>query len=204
MATNLTSYVSAVREGRWQQSDVFCFLDYPIGELAGKTLGIVGFGELGQGVAKIAEAFGMKVIVSARVGTAPAGDRLPLNEVLGQADFLSLHCPLTPETENLIDADALELMKPSAFIINTARGALINPEALLAALDSGKIAGAALDVVPTEPPAPNDPLLAAASDKLLITPHSAWGAIETRERLVTQMRENIDAFLAGSPIRTLT
>lgn len=209
LATNLTAYVEAVRGGRWQQSDVFCFLDFPVTELAGKTLGIVGYGELGQGVARVAEAFGMEVLISARPVSAGAdatasSDRVPFHDVLERSDFLSLHCPLTEDTHHLIDAGALSRMKPSACLINTARGALIDPDALLAALAREQIAGAALDVIPVEPPLADDKLVAAASDRLLITPHSAWGALETRRRLVGQTRENIDGFLSGQPVRTLT
>lgn len=206
LSNNLVSYVEAVRAGRWQASDVFCVLDFPIRELAGKKLGIVGYGELGRNVASVATAFGMEVLIAARPGQTTSGTegRVPFDELLGDIDYLSLHCPLTPETENLIDENALGAMKSSAFLINTARGGLVDGRALLDALDSGAIAGAALDVVPTEPPPASDILTNARRDNLLITPHSAWGAIESRRRLIDQTRENIEGFLAGSAPRRLT
>ncbi len=204
LANNLVSYVSAVRGGRWQQSDVFCFLDYPITELAGKRLGIVGYGELGRSVADVARAFGMEVLIASRPGQPAAQGRVSFEDMLRQSDFVSLHCPLTPETEHLIDADALALMKPTACLINTARGALVDSSALIDALEQNRIGGAALDVIPVEPPPADDPLVAAASDRLLITPHSAWGALETRQRLMQQTRENIEGFLRGQPVRCLT
>ena len=204
LANNLVSYVTAVRRGRWQQSDVFCFLDYPITELAGKRLGIVGYGELGRSVADVARAFGMEILIASRPGQPAQPGRVPLEELLRHSDFVSLHCPLTPGTENLIDAEALALMKPNACLINTARGALVDSRALIDALEQNRIAGAALDVVPVEPPPADDPIIASASDRLLITPHSAWGALETRQRLMQQTRENIEAFLSGQPVRCLT
>lgn len=204
LSNNLLRYVEDVRNGRWQQADVFCFLDHRITELAGKRLGIIGYGELGSNVAAVARALGMEVLVSARPGTKPEGDRIAFDELLGRVDYLSLHCPLTEETNQLINAAALARMQPHAFLINTSRGGLVDSDALVAALQDGEIAGAGLDVLPTEPPPADDVLLGARLPNLLITPHSAWGAIETRQRLMEQTRENIESFLAGSPVRELT
>ncbi|HKI75122.1 MAG TPA: NAD(P)-dependent oxidoreductase, partial [Pseudomonadales bacterium] len=206
LANSLVPYVEDVRAGRWQQSKVFCLLDHPITELSGKCLGIVGYGELGSNVARVAAAFGMEVLISARPGANVVGEgRIAFDEILARADYVSLHCPLTPENENLIDADALQKMKPTAALINTARGGLVNSQDLLDALEHGSIGGAAIDVLRKEPPgAEPEPLLSARLPNLLVTPHNAWGARETRQRLVAQMRENIDGFLSGNLLRQVT
>lgn len=202
LSNNLVRYVGDVRAGRWQESKVFCRLDHPITEMSGKTLGIVGFGELGSNVARVAEAFGMTILKSARPGGSGSGDRIRFEDLLPQVDYLSLHCPLTAETENLLNARTLRLMQPHAFVVNTARGALIDSDDLIEALRAGIIAGAAIDVLATEPPVDgDDPLLAAGLPNLLVTPHNAWGARESRERLVEQMRENIESFVRGQPTR---
>jgi glycerate dehydrogenase len=202
LATQLPLYQRDVQQGLWQQGRAFCLLGHPIMELSGKTLGIVGCGELGSQVAKVAEAFGMQVKIAARAGQGPKDyAALPLAELLPQVDILSLHCPLTPDTALLIDQQALALMKPSALLVNTARGGLVDSVALLAALRSGKLAGAAIDVLATEPPTADEPLLQAGLDNLIITPHTAWAALEARQRLVQQMRANIEAFLADKPVR---
>lgn len=202
LSNNLVSYVADVRAGRWQQSNVFCLLDHPITELAGKSLGIVGYGELGSNVAKVASAFGMDILVSARPGTAPTEGRIGFEQVLSQADYVSLHCPLTEQTQGIINQRTLALMKPRAFLINTARGGLVDSSDLVEALQTGVIAGAAIDVLDSEPPTGADePLLQADLPNLIVTPHCAWGAREARARLVTQMRENIDAFLDSTPVR---
>jgi glycerate dehydrogenase len=204
LSTNLLAYMADVRAGRWQESDVFCLLDHPITELSGKTLGIVGHGELGKGVADVARAFGMKVTVAARPGTTATGDRIPLEELLSEVDYLSLHCPLTDDNRHIINERALQLMKPTAFLINTARGGLVDSNALIAALKADTIAGAAVDVLDVEPPLDDETLLRTLLPNLIVTPHNAWGARESRTRLVEQMRENIEAFLAGAPLRALT
>lgn len=201
--TNLLSYRQAVAEGRWQRARQFCFLDYPISEVRGKTLGIVGYGELGQAVARIAEAFGIRVALIRRPG-GPADDRPSLLEILPQLDMLSLHCPLTPVTRNLIDARALALMKPSAFLINAARGGLVDEKALAAALSCGRLAGAAVDVLSTEPPASGNPLLDLQLPNLLVTPHVAWASREARQRIIAQTAENIAAFTTGRPLRMVS
>ncbi len=200
LATQIDRYRQAVAAGAWQEAKVFCLLDFPILELAGKTLGIVGQGTLGSGVGKVAEALGMNVLFSQKIGVPDqTPGRLAFSEVLSAADVLSLHCPLTPETTCLINHDTLAQMKPGALLINTARGGLIDSPALIDALASGSLAGAAIDVLDTEPPSADEPLLAFQHERLLITPHNAWGSLESRQRLVEQMRSNILNFIAGSP-----
>ncbi len=200
--TNLLSYHAAVQAGRWQTASQFCFLDYPIVELKGQTLGIVGYGTLGRGIAEIARAFGMKVVIARRPG-GPADDRPLLEEMLGEVDVLTLHCPLTDQTRNLIDTQALSLMKPTAFLINCARGGIVNEAALVTALQTKKIAGAAVDVLTVEPPKESNPLLEAKLPNLIITPHIAWASTRARQRLIEQTVENIQAFKAVKPIRTV-
>jgi glycerate dehydrogenase len=201
LATRLPDYQAAVARGRWQESGQFCLLDFPIIELAGKTLGVLGHGELGGAVGKLAEALGMRVLVGNLPGRPPRPDRLELDELLPQIDALTLHCPLTEQTRNLIGARELQLMKPSAFIINTARGGLIDEQALADTLRSGHLGGAATDVLISEPPSNDNPLLAADVPRLIVTPHSAWGSREARQRIVGQLRENAEAFFAGTPKR---
>jgi len=202
LATQMPNYLVDVTQGKWQQSRVFGLLGHPIIELSGKTLGIVGSGELGRAVAKLGEAFGMQVLISARPGeTRQAHDRVAFHELLARTDFLSLHCPLTPENRQLMNSETLALLSPESFLINTARGGLVDSKALINAITNGKLAGAALDTLDVEPPLPGDPLISAAAHlpNLLITPHNAWGAIESRQRLVSQVAENISCFLTGAP-----
>ncbi len=201
LATRLPDYQAAVARGRWQESGQFCLLDFPIVELAGKTLGVLGHGELGSAVAKLAEALGMQVLTGNLPGRPPRADRLELDALLPQVDALTLHCPLTEQTRNLIGARELKLMKPSAFVINTARGGLIDEQALADTLRSGHLGGAATDVLISEPPSNDNPLLAADVPRLIVTPHSAWGSREARQRIVGQMAENAEAFFAGTPTR---
>lgn len=193
-----TEYDSAVREGRWQKANQFCMLDYPFVEAAGKTLGIVGYGTLGRRVGDLARAFGMRVLIAQRPG-AEAADavRIPLDRLLEQVDVLSLHCPLTEQTRGLIGRSALSRMKAQAYLINTARGGIVDESALADALRRGQIAGAAVDVLSSEPPSPDHPLLAADIPNLIVTPHVAWGSRESRQRLVNDIADNITAFLAG-------
>lgn len=198
LASRLTEYQAAVKAGRWQTSPQFCLLDFPITELAGKVMGIVGYGELGKSVARMAEAFGMDVRVAARPGTSAPG-RLPLHELLREADVLSLHCPLTPQTRHLIGAHEFGLMKRSALLINTARGGIVDEAALAEALKRGLIAGAGIDVLVVEPPGRGVPLLAADLPQLLVTPHIAWASRESRQRLIAELGENIRCFLSGRP-----
>ena len=189
-----------IRDGAWARSPFFTRLDYPCVELDGKTLGLIGYGDIARNVEGIARGFGMNVIVSGRRGAAEALEgRLPFDDVLRSADVISLHCPLTPETKDLIGARELEMMKPSAFLINTARGGVVNEAALIEALEAGAIAGAGFDVLTVEPPPPEHPLPLAAKklDNLILTPHSAWSTLESRQRLLDGVRENIEAFEAG-------
>ena len=201
--TNLLKYDVAVKAGAWQKASQFCLLDYPINELSGRTIGIVGFGHLGQGVAKIAEAFGMKVLIAQRDISDTRDGRVPLSELLACVDVLSIHCPLTDETTDLIDAAALSLMKPTAFLVNVARGGVVNEQALADALRQGVIAGAATDVLTVEPPTDDNPLLASGVPNLIVTPHSAWGSKEARQRIVNQTVENIRAFSTNSAQRRI-
>lgn len=201
LATNLVRYHNAVQQGRWQKSALFCFLDYPIVELSGKTLGVLGYGELGKEVARLAEALGMKVLVGNLPNRPEHAERLPLHELLPQVDILTLHCPLTEQTQNLIGEAELSLMKPSAFLINTARGGIVNEQALAQALQQGKIAGAATDVLTVEPPKQGNILLDSELPNLIITPHSAWGSVQARQRIVEQLAENAAAFVSGQLMR---
>jgi glycerate dehydrogenase len=207
LASCACSYIGAVKAGAWQKSPVFSLLSYPTMELRGKKLGIVGYGNIGRMVAQMARSFGMEVLVAARPGAPPLpADRPPLDLTLREADFVSLHCPLTPETANLINQQSLSLMKPTAFLINTARGALIDEAALVSALREKRIAAAALDVLTKEPPPADHPLIRAAAelDNLLVTPHAAWSAREARERLLEEVTANIAAFFAGEPRNIVT
>lgn len=201
LATRLPDYQGAVARGRWQESGQFCLLDFPIVELAGKTLGVLGHGELGGAVVKLAEALGMRVLIGNLPGRPPRPDRLELNALLPQVDALTLHCPLTEQTRNLIGTRELQLMKPTAYILNTARGGLIDEQALADTLRQGHLGGAATDVLTSEPPSNDNPLLAADVPRLIVTPHSAWGSREARQRIVGQLSENATAFFAGAPVR---
>lgn len=186
---------AAVASGEWSRSPDFSFWKTPIVELAGLTLGIIGFGRIGRQVAAIARAFGMEVL------TAAARDRPAVLEVFANSDVVSLHCPLTAENERFVDRDLLRRMKPSALLINTARGGLVDEPALRAALEAGEIAGAAVDVVSREPIDPANPLLGAPN--LVITPHLAWTSLSARRRLMAATARNIEAFLAGAPINVV-
>ena len=197
-------YSDLALDGSWAASPQFTLLNLPVRELRGCVLGIVGYGVLGQAVAKICEtALGMRVQVAVRPGTTAVDGmnssvpRLPLHELLACADVLSLHCPLTPATENLLGAAQLALMKSAAIIVNTARGGLIDSAALAQALRARRIGGAAIDVLPQEPPVDGNPLLAAGLPNLLLTPHVAWAARESRQRCLDEMAANIRDFLAG-------
>jgi len=204
LATRLPDYQAAIRDGAWQRASQFCLLDFPIVELEGKTLGILGHGELGSAVARLAEALGMRVLLGALPGRPPRADRLPLAELLPQVDALTLHCPLTEQTRHLIGAAELALMKPQALLVNTARGGLVDEQALADALRAGHLGGAACDVLSEEPPCHGNPLLAADIPRLIITPHNAWGSREARQRIVGQLAENAGAFFAGAPIRVVS
>lgn len=198
LAHNLSNYAADVRAGAWQDAGIFCLLDRPSRQLSAMTLGIVGFGELGKGVARIAGAFGMDVLVAARPGAGSVPDgRVAFDELLARADVISLHCPLTDATRGLFGADQFRRMKSTAMLINTARGALVDSAALAEALQNGDIGGAAIDVLPKEPPVDGDPLLDYEGGNLLLTPHIAWATREARQNAVDELTANVRAFLEG-------
>ncbi len=195
---------AAVHAGEWSRSPHFCFWLTPQLELAGKTIGIVGFGRIGRRVGELAHAFGLRVLAcspSPGPEVAYPVRRVALAELFSLADFVTLHCPQTPATTGMVDRALLARMKPGAYLVNTARGGLINEADLAAALAAGRLAGAALDVVSTEPIAPDNPLLRAPN--LVITPHMAWASLEARRRLMRTTAENIAAFLRGAPINVV-
>lgn len=197
-------HTRTVRDGRWSSSPDFSFADTPLMELAGKTLGIIGPGRIGAAVARMGLAFGMDVIAYSRSGLVPVPEMKPvsLEDVFSQSDVLSFHCPLTPETKHLANAERLAMMKPTAFLINTSRGPLVDEQALAAALNAGKIGGAGLDVLSVEPPPPDNPLLTARNCH--ITPHFAWASTAARKRLMHEVTENVRAFIAGVPRNVVT
>jgi len=196
LSTQLFSYQKLTKSGDWSRSGQFSNLEFPIQELSGKTLGLVGYGSLAKGVEKIALAFGMNIIISQRAGMQDTvADRLPLDELLPQADVVSIHCPLTPETKHLFGAKEFELMKQSALLINTARGGIIDNQALAIALRDKVIAGAGIDVLEQEPPPLDHPLISAKLPNLILTPHIAWAAIEARQRVIDKVAENLQSFL---------
>ncbi len=200
LTTRLPGYQQLIRAGAWQHSTQFCLLDLPIREISGRTMGIVGYGELGRAVARMAEAFGMRVLIAQRPGD-PQGhpERLPLTELLPRVDVLSLHCPLADNTRDLIGERELALMREDALLINTARGGIVDEGALARALRDGRIGGAGIDVLRQEPPAEGNPLLAPDLPNLIVTPHIAWASRESRQRLLDEVAENIRAFTAGRP-----
>jgi glycerate dehydrogenase len=199
LARSLPQYIRAVEHSEWQKSNTFCMLDYPVMELAGRTLGIIGCGELGSAVAAMGQAFDMQVLMAERRGRTVRHGRTPLDEVLAHADIISIHCPLNTNTQNLIGAAELHCMKRDALLINTARGGIINEGDLANALLSGEIGGAALDVLAEEPPHAGNLLLSLDLPNLIITPHIAWASSNSRQRLVDEIAANIQAFLAGEP-----
>ncbi len=203
LSRNLVAYRESVQAGRWQKSEQFCFFDHPIRDLNGATLALVGSGTLGDGVAKLAEAFGMTVLRAERKGAVNCrAGYVPFAEALAAADVVSLHCPLTPETQGLIGEAELRAMKPSALLINTARGGLVDEAALAQALREGWIAGAGFDVLSKEPPADGHPLLAPellALPNFLLTPHVAWASRPAMQALAEQLIDNIEAFVRGEP-----
>ncbi len=196
LSNNLLSYVADVKTGRWAESSTFCLMSHPIRELEGKTLGVVGYGDLGQGVAEMGRAFGMRVLIGQRPGTADKEvQRVSLDELLQNADVISLHCLLSEQTQGLIGERELGLMKPDAIIINTSRGGLIDESALANALREHRIGGAATDVLTVEPPVNGNPLLADDIPNLIVTPHCAWASREARQRLVDLTASNIEQFV---------
>jgi len=202
---HIGSHSDAVKRGDWTKSQDFCFWNYPLIELAGKTMGCIGFGRIGQATARIAQAFGLKVLAYNRSQdpalVSEACQYASLDEVFAKSDFVSLHCPLTPETRNMINKDTIAKMKDGVMVINTSRGPLIAERDLADALESGKVAGAAVDVVSEEPIAADNPLLKAKN--CLITPHIAWAPEESRKRLMDVAVDNLGAFLKGTPINVV-
>jgi glycerate dehydrogenase len=197
LTQHVAEYTTLARDGSWARDEERTVLAHPIRELAGLTLGIVGWGDLGRAAAKAAEAFGMRVLIANRPGGRAAAGRVDLDELLRASDVVSLHCPLTPASHGLIGARELALMKPNALLINTARGGLIDGHALAAALRAGRIGGAGIDVLPHEPPTGGDPLLDPSIPNLLLTPHVAWAAREARQRCLNEMAANVQDFLDG-------
>lgn len=199
-ASRVDEYAASVARGDWANASTFSYLSFPSHELCGRTLAIYGYGNIGRKVADIGRAFGMKVIATVH-SPRPAEDGVEfvdVNELFSRADYLSLHCPLTEETRHLVNAQTLSLMKPTAYIINTARGGVIEEDALCDALNSGRLAGAGIDVLDTEPMRPSHPYLTAKN--CYITPHVAWGTLDARSRLITMVAENLKAYEAGKPI----
>jgi glycerate dehydrogenase len=196
LANRVGHHDRTVHEGHWAACHDFCYWHGDLVELAGRTLGIVGYGRIGRGVAAVGRAFGMRVIHHRRQG---GGDPacVDLDTLFRESDVVSLHCPLTPETKGLVDARRLALMKPTAFLVNTARGPLVDEAALAAALNAGQIAGAAVDVLSVEPPLASNPLLTAKN--CVITPHVAWATRDARRRLIDVTAANLAAFAAGQP-----
>jgi glycerate dehydrogenase len=197
LTTRLRQYQDAVLEGDWQRSSQFCLLDFPVREIQGKVLGIVGYGNLGKAVAGVAEAFGMEVRLAQRPGAPASPGRIELDRLLPQVDILSLHCPLTPETKHLIGKRELNLMKTDALLINTARGGIVDETALAEALRQNKLGGAGIDVLEIEPPRDGNVLFDPDIPNLIITPHTAWASRESRQRLTNEVAENILAFIRG-------
>lgn len=205
LCLHVQRHSDSVKDGKWSRSLDFSFWDYPLIELSGKTMGIIGFGSIGQQVADVATAFGMNVIGSSRRKTDQSHRKnfkwVEVNELLQQADVVSIHCPLTPETKGLINKESLKTMKNSAFILNTARGPIVVDQDLADALNGGIIAGAGIDVLSVEPPEENNPLFKA--ENCIVTPHIAWATIESRTRAMDIAQGNLSAFMNGEPVNVV-
>lgn len=203
LSRNLVAWRETLQAGGWQKSGQWCLFDHPIRDLHGATLGLIGSGTLGNGVARLAEAFGMRVLRAERKGAASVrAGHMAFGEVLAQADAISLHCPLTPETQGLIGEPELRAMKPSALLVNTARGGIVDENALIRALKEGWIGGAGFDVITTEPPTDDHPMVdpdLLALPNFLLTPHVAWSSRPAMQALADQLIDNIEAFAAGVP-----
>ncbi|MCD8117409.1 MAG: D-2-hydroxyacid dehydrogenase [Oscillospiraceae bacterium] len=201
LCCHVAHHDQAVHEGRWERSVEWCFWDYPITELAGKTMGIIGYGNIGQATGRIAAAMGMEVIAYSRTVRADQDPSVyvTLDELLARSDVVSLHCPLTPETEGLINRETIAKMKDGAILINNSRGQLVVERDLAEALNTGKLAAAGVDVASTKPIRGDNPLLTAKN--CLITPHISWAATEARQRILEMTIENVRAYAAGAPVR---
>jgi len=198
---NLSAYMQDVRSGKWQQARQFCLLDHPIHDLHGSAMGIIGYGFLGRSVAALAQALGMKVLISEHKNAAEVREgRMAFTDVISSSDVVSLHCPLTDATRNMIDVAELQMMRRNALLINTARGGLVNETALINALKDGLIAGAAFDVLSEEPPRRSNPLLEADLQNLIVTPHVAWASLEAMKTLADQLVDNLEAFVRGEKL----
>jgi glycerate dehydrogenase len=193
---NLLAYVEDVRAGRWGKVDQFCFFDHPIRDVAGSTLGVIGYGAIGKSVAKRAECLGMKILP---YDVFPQPGLVDLDTIYREADVITLHTPLTPETKNMIGAKQFKMMKPTAILINTARGGLVDEAALAEALQNGTIGGAGFDVLTTEPPKAGNILLDLRLPNFILTPHVAWASREAMQILADQLIDNIEAFVGGKP-----
>lgn len=204
LINKVSEYTADVKSGTWSKCDDFCYWNSPLYELDGKTLGIIGFGKIGKRVSEIASAFGMKTVAYTPSGKKGGVENVvftDMDTVIKTSDFITVHCPLTESTKNLINAEFISKLKSNAFIINTARGGVTNEHDVAEALKNGKLAGYGTDVLSTEPPSPDNPLLSAPN--CLITPHIAWAAYETRLRLMGILEENIKAFLNGTPVNVV-
>lgn len=202
---NLLAYRADLQRGLWQQSDQFCLFTHPVRDIYGSTLGIIGHGTLGQAVAEMAQAFGMKVLFAEHKNVAAIRPGFAsFEQVLAESDIVTLHLPLTEATRNLIGADELSRMKPSSLLINAARGGVVDEAALAEALREGHIAGAGTDVLSVEPPRAGNPLLALDLPNLVLTPHIAWASSEAMQILADQLIDNIEAFVAGAPRNLVT
>jgi glycerate dehydrogenase len=202
---NLLAYREDVKRGRWQESPRFCLADHPVRDLHGATLGIFGEGSIGQGTARLGQAFGMRVLFADHAPPKAAGvEFTPAQKVLAEADVVSLHLPLTPQTRNLIGARELASMKPGALLINTARGGLVDEAALAQALRGGVIAGAGFDVLSTEPPRGGNPLLELDLPNFILTPHIAWSGRQAMQSLADQLIDLVEAFVGGAPRNAVT
>lgn len=202
LVNQILPYQQAIRAGQWSSSPMFCLLDYPIRQLANMKFCVLGYGGLGQATARLAAAFGMQVLIAERPDAKVIRPgRFSFRQALAEADVLSLHCPATADNHHLLNTERLSWLKTDAIVLNTARGSLIDSQALVAALRNGKLAGAALDVLDVEPPPADHPLLQADIPGLLLSPHVGWASQQAMQALINQTTENIQAFLAGSPIR---
>lgn len=193
--SHTSHFIESTRNGHWQNSDTFCLIDKPIESLAGKTLGLIGYGAIAQQVEIVARAFGMRILVAERANSAIVRpNRLPFEDLLTQADIVSIHCPLTSATTNLFNVKTINMMKTGAILINTARGGIVENQALITALSSNKLAAAIIDVLEQEPPPKNHPLLTTKLNNLILTAHIAWGSIQAQQTLINTIATNIASF----------
>lgn len=200
LSRSLPAYQQELNQGAWQRSEQFCLLNHPIRELAGSTLLIIGGGTLGQATSRLGQALGMRILFAERPHQPTRAGKIALEDGLKQADVVSIHCPLTPETHHLMNAERLKLMQPHALLINTARGAIVDEVALLEALTQGWIGGAGIDVLPQEPPIHGNPLLEARLPNLIVTPHIAWASRTARQRLIEQLAQIIQTFITTGEV----